>query len=119
MTVGTALIPLFILASTRAYSFWLGKFAPAAVAAALFIAASFVQIERPHERWNLYRGYQRRFETERIRYQNGAAPYDDPSTRDMCFAERITELELALHDDWSRVLPTSDQVAGLGRGGPA
>ena len=62
LTIGTAAIPLLILLSTQLLSFWLGKFAPSVIAALLFVAASYAQLERPHERWNVYRRYQRVFE---------------------------------------------------------
>lgn len=115
LTVGTAAIPLLILLSTQFLSFWLGKFAPSAIAALLFVAASYAQIERPHERWNVYRRYQRVFEAERLRYQAAVAPYDAPQTRDQVFAAKLAELAVALHHDWAGVLPTADQLAGIGR----
>ncbi len=113
MTIGTASIPVLILVSTQHFSFWLGKFAPVCIAAALFVAASYAQIERPHDRWNVYRRYQRTFEAERLRYQGSAPPYDDPETRETGFASRIAELTIALHEDWARVLPSADEVAGI------
>lgn len=116
MTLGTAAIPVLILLSTEFLSFWLGKVAPALIAAALFIAASYTQLERPHERWNVYRRYQRTFEAERVLYQNSAEPYTDPATRDALFATKIAQLTVALHEDWARVLPTPDEIARLGRG---
>lgn len=116
MTIGTASIPVFILVSTQAWSFWLGKFVPASIAAALFVAASYVQVERPHERWNVYRSFQRRLEAERLLFEAGAGRYGHAVTREASLAERVAELTLQLHDEWSRVLPTPDEVAGLGRG---
>jgi hypothetical protein len=116
LTLGTAAIPVLILLSTQFLSFWLGKLGPGCIAAALFIAASYTQLERPHERWNVYRRYQRTFEAERLRYQGSVAPYDDPETREPLFAAKIAELTVALHEDWARVLPTPDEVAGIGRG---
>ena len=116
MTIGTASIPVFILASTQVWSFWLGKFVPAAIAAGLFVAASYVQVERPHERWNVYRSFQRKLEAERLLFEAGAGRYADPRAREASLAERVAELTLQLHDEWSRVLPTPDEVAGIGRG---
>jgi hypothetical protein len=88
LPLGTAAIPVLILASTQHFSFWLGKFVPGFIAAALFVAASCAQIERPHDRWNVYRRYQRTFEAERMRYQGGVAPYDDSETRESTFREQ-------------------------------
>jgi Zn-dependent protease with chaperone function len=115
LTLGTAAIPVLILLSTQFLSFWIGKFVPGLVAAALFVAASYTQLERPHERWNVYRRYQRTFEAERLLYQGGAAPYNEPDTRDTVFATKLAQLTVALHDDWARVLPTPDEVAGIGQ----
>lgn len=113
MTIGTAAIPVLILASTQHLSFWLGKFGPACIAAGLFVAASYAQIERPHDRWNVYRRYQRTFEAERMRYRGGVNPYDEPDTREAIFSSKIAELTIALHEDWARVLPSADEVAGI------
>jgi hypothetical protein len=74
------------------------------------------EIERPHERWNVYRRYQRTLEAERLKYQNDVKPFDDPDTKDRSLAERLASIELQLHEDWSRVLPTPDEVAVIGRG---
>jgi hypothetical protein len=115
LTIGTAAIPVLILLSTQFLSFWLGKFAPSVIAALLFVAASYAQLERPHERWNVYRRYQRVFEAERLRYQAAVAPYDDAQTRDQVFAAKLADLTVALHNDWAGVLPTPDQLTGIGR----
>ena len=63
----------------------------------------------------MYRRYQRIFEAERLRYQAAVAPYDDPPTCDQLFAAKLADLTVALYNDWAGVLPTPDQVAGIGR----
>jgi len=113
ITLGTAAIPVLILLSTKYTSVWVGKFSPALIAAALFVTASYTQLERPHQRWEVYRRYQRTFEAERVLYQNGAEPYSDPATRDALFSTRVAELTVALHQAWSGVLPTPDEVARI------
>lgn len=71
-----------------------------------------LQFERPHERWKLYRGYQRAFEAERFRYENGVAPYDGAEPgRTRGFAATIAQLQLHLHEEWSGLVPASAQVA--------
>jgi len=89
-----------------------GKLAPSLLAAVAAVAAGLLQVERPHERWKLYRGYQRRLEVERLRYQNAVAPYDvaEPQRRSS-FAARVGELQLHLHDEWVGLVPVSADVA--------
>ncbi|HWG08503.1 MAG TPA: DUF4231 domain-containing protein [Solirubrobacteraceae bacterium] len=106
ITLASALIPVSIILSTQYKEFLWGKALPAALAAAAAVAGGLLQIERPHERWRLYRGYQRVFETELLRYRNNVAPYDagEPE-RTRRFVERLTSLQLTLHDDWSGLVP--------------
>ncbi len=55
----TAAIPVFIVASTQTLDFVFGKLIPAVLAAISAAIAGLLQFERPHERWSLYRRYQR------------------------------------------------------------
>ena len=118
LTATTALIPLCLLLSTRYYDFLLGKVVPSLLAAAAAIGAGLVQIERPHERWNLYRRYQRILEAERLSYNHSAGPYSDGVDRDKVLVERLGQLQLDLHDDWAGLIPASSEVASLGRVAP-
>jgi hypothetical protein len=65
------------------------------------VVAGYLQFERPHERWKLYRGYQRTLEVERMKFEN-STPYDadDAAAK---LALRLAELQLALHDDWGGI----------------
>jgi hypothetical protein len=110
--LASALIPVAIILSTKEHAFVWGKLAPSLLAAVAAVAAGLLQVERPHERWKLYRGYQRRLEVERLRYQNAVAPYDaaEPQ-RGRSFAARVGELQLQLHDEWVGLVPVSADVA--------
>jgi hypothetical protein len=118
LTATTALIPVFLLLSTRYYDFLLGKILPSALAAAAAIGAGLVQIERPHERWNLYRRYQRILEAERLSYNHRAGEYSGDVDRDKILIARLGQLQLDLHDDWAGLIPASSEVASLGRIAP-
>ncbi len=110
--LASALIPVAIILSTQEHAFVWGKLAPSLLAAVAAVSAGLLQVERPHERWKLYRGYQRRLEVERLRYQNAVRPYDIPeSDRRSAFAARIGQLQLQLHDEWVGLVPVSAEIA--------
>jgi Protein of unknown function (DUF4231) len=110
--LASSLIPVAIILSTQEHAFLWGKLAPSLLAAIAAVAAGLLQVERPHERWKMYRGYQRRFEVERLRYQNAVAPYDvEEPERHSVFAARLGQLQLQLHDEWVGLVPVSADVA--------
>jgi hypothetical protein len=110
ITVSSASIPVLIIASTQWEGFVLGKLLPAAMASVAGAMAGWMQFSRPHERWKLYRGYQRALEIERLKYDNNVEPYDDGDWRDRVFVERVAELQLALHDEWGGLVPRSSDL---------
>lgn len=112
IVLASALIPVAIILSTQEHAFFWGKLTPSLLAAIAAVAAGLLQVERPHERWKLYRGYQRRLEVERLRYQNAVVPYDvqEPARRS-AFAARVGELQLQLHDEWVGLVPISADAA--------
>lgn len=109
----TAAIPVFIVASTQVLDFTLGKLIPAVLAAISAAVAGLLQFERPHERWSLYRGYQRLFEAERFLYVQRAGRYS-ATDRDLRFSEWLANQRLAVHDEWAGLVPASDQIAKAG-----
>lgn len=111
LLISTAAIPVLIVASTQTLGFLLGKLIPAALAAVGAIVAGLLQFERPHERWSLYRRYQRLFEAERMLYVEGVGPYSSGANADACFAEWLARQRIAVHDEWAGLLPASEQVA--------
>jgi hypothetical protein len=108
----SALIPVSLIVSAETGAFVWGKLIPSLLAATAATVAGVIQFERPHERWKLYRGYQRALEVERFRYENQVEPYDleDPA-RTRRFAAAIANLEGRLHEEWSGLVPASTQVA--------
>lgn len=114
LTASTAAIPVLIVASTRWFSFELGKLAPAILAGLSAVLAGWVQIERPHERWKLYKRYERRIETERLRYKHHVGDYEHEDA-DLRFIEFLAGQQDVLHDEWSGLIPDRGEVASLGR----
>jgi Protein of unknown function (DUF4231) len=111
----TASIPVLIgLSSTF---FW-GRVLPSVLAAVAAVGTAWVHVERPHERWSLYRRYHRLVEMDRLLYVNEVSPYDGPD-RDRILIETLAERQLNLHDEWAGLLPRTADVAGLGPAGTA
>jgi hypothetical protein len=115
IVVLTASVSVLLIASTHWDGFVVGKFVPAILTAAAAALAGYLQFEKPHERWKLYRGYQRALEVERMRFENKAPPYDEADAETK-LTERLAELQLALHADWAGLLPRSSEVAARGPG---
>lgn len=107
MTGTTASIPVFIGLSGS--NFLLGKVIPSILAAVAALAAALVQLERPHERWNLYRKYQRIVEGEIVKFKFAAHPYDEDN-RAILLAQKVADLQLQLHDEWSGLLPSRTEL---------
>lgn len=113
-SVLTVAIPVFIGLSGN--SFILGKVVPSGLAAATAFLVTFGQLERPHERWALYRRYQRKVEAEAKRYRYSVEPYDhdDP---DRTLGMRVAQLELDLQTEWEGLIPRSDELASITKKG--
>ncbi|WP_369523977.1 DUF4231 domain-containing protein [Salinibacterium soli] len=94
---------------------WITRTLPGVLAATAALAAVAVQFEKPQERWNLYRRYQRILEGERLLFTTRTGIYKSRS-RDRRLARRLTELQLDLHDEWSGLVPRSADVASSASG---
>lgn len=108
----TVLIPVTIVVSGRYFDFWLGKVAPSILAAITALVTAWVQIERPHERWSLFRRYQRLLEGDELLYKTHAPPFNGED-RDTDFAATLARRQMDLHDEWAGLLPRSSDVSGL------
>ena len=116
LIMSTASIPIFLVISTEWWAFGLGKVVPTALAALGTVIAGWLQLGAPHDRWKLYRGYQRVLEAERLKYDNRIDPYQGED-RDVVLVDRLTKAELAMHDEWSGLVPRSaDAAAAVARG---
>jgi hypothetical protein len=118
IVASSALIPLSIVASANGHPFVWGKLVPAVLAVISAVAAGLLQFERPHERWKLYRGYQRQLEDERFRHNNAIAPYTnaDEERRTRLLGERVSSLNARLHEEWSGLLQQRVEAASPASG---
>lgn len=114
----TSAIPVAVILSDRLSPFWVGKVLVSVLAAVATVVGTWVRIERPHERWSLYRGYQRRLEAERIRYEHQVPPYKEVN-RDELFVEFVARCQAELHDEWAGLLPTTTEISAIGGPGRA
>ena len=114
LVTSTAAIPVFIIASTQTLGFAFGKLIPVLLAAISAATAGLLQFERPHERWSLYRRYQRLFEAERFLYVQRAGQYAGADAN-LRFSEWLSERRIAVHDEWAGLVPASEQVAKAGQ----
>lgn len=113
MTASSALVPVALAALPDG---WPQKLIASLLAATVVIVGSWVQIERPHERWVLYRRYHRILEAEQLNFQFSNSPYDK-GDKNRTLAKRVAELQLNLHDDWEGIVPSSGEarrIAGQG-----
>lgn len=108
MTLSTALVPVLIVASGD--NFWVGKVAPSVLAAGSAVLAALNQFERPHQRWVLYRRYERLVQAEGKRYRFRVAPYDG-GDRDTQLGKAIAQLEIDLQSEWEGLIPTRNEIA--------
>jgi hypothetical protein len=113
LVLTTSAIPVAVIVADHTSPFWVGKVLVAVLAAVATVLGGWVRIERPHERWSLYRGYQRRLEAERIRHEHRVGPYEGED-RDERFAEFVAQHQADLHDEWAGLLPTSSEISALG-----
>lgn len=118
IVVASALIPVCLVAAGQGDHFVWGRLLPALLAATSGAAAGSLQLDRAHDRWRLYRTYQRRIEDEVFRFENHMSPYDGADTqRELQMAETVLQIRAQLHRDWGGLVPTSSAIAGSTREG--
>ena len=115
LTVLPASIPVLIgLGDT----WFLSKALPSILAAASALLATWVQLERPHERWRLYRRYHRVMQAEQLNYRFAAGPYTGLHDRERLLAERLGVIQLQLHDEWEGLIPSAAELTNTSKHGP-
>ena len=109
LITSSALIPLFI----GVFDHWvLAKLVPSGLAALSVMMASFIQLEKPQERWKLYRRAQRRLEEEWLYYKNGVEKYENLAEDvDKMFLTSVQNILLNLHKSWEGLVPESSEAA--------
>lgn len=108
MTLSTALVPVLIVISGD--NLWVGKVGPSVLAAGSAFLVAFNQFDRPHQRWVLYRRYERLVQAEGKRYRFRVAPYDRDD-RDTQLGKAIAQLEIDLQSEWEGLIPTRNEIA--------
>ena len=111
----TASVPVFLLIAERLpaegiAAFVVGRGVPGALAAIAAVLARWIQVEQPHQRWTLYRRWQRVFEAERLRYQQRVGKYR-AAKRDEVLAEILAAGQVQLDEEWASLIPRSSTVA--------
>ena len=109
---------LVAIASSSAIPIFLGfgeeivllRVIPSVLAAMTVVISVWTGIERPHERWVLYRRYQRLLEAEQLRYKFGNREYADEDTRERKLAEFLAKAQTDLHAEWEGLIPKSTSV---------
>lgn len=113
MTASSAFVPVVLAALPDGLP---QKAIASVLAAVVVVIGAWVQIEKPHERWVLYRRFHRVLEAEQLNFRFRNAPYDDPSTADGALIAKVAQLQLDLHDQWEGIIPNTGDVKQLTEG---
>jgi hypothetical protein len=115
LTASTALVPVSLIIAEQfdpegLASFLSGRLVPGLLAAFAAILGRWILLEQPHQRWTLYRHWQRNFEAERLRYRQGIEKYADDD-RDAALAQMLANGRVRLDTEWSYLVPISKELA--------
>jgi len=100
-----ASIPVALLVLPDPFS----KAVSAILSAVLAGLGGWMGVEKPFERWSLYRRYHRAFEAERLRFQHKIGRYSEKNAESMLI-EMLAEGQVRLHAEWEGLLPESSDV---------
>jgi len=117
MTISTAAIPVFIGLSGDNFIF--AKVVPSVLAALSAVLVAYNQLERPHERWVLYRRYQRLLQAEETKFRFRTPPYGG-AKRKKKLAMQVAQLQLSLQEEWEGLIPRRNEItsaAAIARSG--
>lgn len=120
LTGSTSIIPVSLLVAPQFATGSLGEFLfgrlfPGLLAAGAAVLSRWIQMEQPHQRWTLYRRWQRLFEAERLRYRQRLGAYAGPD-RDDRLVDVLAAGQVQLDDEWASLVPRSRELSSeLGR----
>ena len=83
------------------------------IANSLFLA--WFQLEKPYDRWRLYRKYHRLFEAEQLKYINSIDPYDT-AEKNKLLIKQLSDLQIRLHYEWDGLVPSTEDIYKLQKG---
>lgn len=114
LTALTAGIPVSLILAEWFHTdsfcaFLFGRLVPGLAAAAPAILSRWMQFEQPHQRWTLFRHWQRFFEAERLRYEHRIGRYAS-GNRDATLAEILAAGQIELDDQWASLVPRSREL---------
>jgi len=112
LVTSTGAIPVLLVVSTKYLDFWLGKVVPAILAALAAATGTVMVMVKPQERWRLHRSYQRKLESESLKYQHRLDPYD-VENRDTKLLEKLIRVREEVLAEWVDLMPTSDSLTKL------
>jgi hypothetical protein len=74
------------------------------------VLSTIGQIEKPHERWSLYRRYERLLQAAAKRFVYRIPPFDG-NDREAVLGAQVAQYELDLQAEWEGLIPSSSELA--------
>lgn len=100
--------PLFI---TLADGVMFGKTIPSILSVVAAGLTSWLQLRKPQKLWAMYRTSQRLIEDHITKFKFGIGDYKDNSNSDSLLAEKVAEIALNAHNEWTTVIPTPESLS--------
>lgn len=100
--------PLFITLGEGV--FW-GKVVPSVLSVIAAGLTSWLQLRKPQKLWSMYRGAQRLIEDHITKYNFKVGDYKNPAEADSLLAEKVAEIALNAHNEWTSVIPSPEALS--------
>lgn len=100
--------PLFI---TLGNGDLLAKILPSVLSVIAAGLTSWLQLRKPQKLWSMYRGSQRLIEDHITKYKFKIADYKTHDSPDSLLAEKVAEIALGAHFEWTTVIPTPETLS--------
>lgn len=100
--------PLFI---TLGKGDLLAKIVPSILSVIAAGLTSWLQLRKPQKLWSMYRGSQRLIEDHITKYKFKIGDYKDYEAPESLLAEKVAEIALNAHNEWTTVIPTPETLS--------
>lgn len=100
--------PLFI---TLGEGVFLSKVVPSILSVIAAALTSWLQLRKPQKLWSMYREAQRLIEDNITKYKFKIGDYKTNEMTDSLLAERVAEIALNAHNEWTTVIPTPETLS--------
>ena len=100
--------PLFI---TLGKGDLLAKIIPSILSVLAAGLTSWLQLRKPQKLWSMYRGSQRLIEDHITKYKFKIGDYKVHETPESLLAEKVAEIALNAHYEWTTVIPTPETLS--------